>query len=123
VKEMQSANLSGPLKGLRPYHALLGLTQASGFAGGFDFFMKFCNLAILNFREDVPLHIRFNALRIAMRIIMKIEAMDFFLNPRGVMPEEVGKRIHAPKVSTHKGQAKKQHIIRQLPKKQTFVTK
>ena len=29
----------------------------------------------------------------------------------------------APKVSTHKGQAKKQHIIRQLPKKQTFVTK
>ena len=27
------------------------------------------------------------------------------------------------KVSTHKGQAKKQHIIRQLPKKQTFVTK
>ena len=24
-KEMHSANLSGPLKGLRPYHALLGL--------------------------------------------------------------------------------------------------
>lgn len=37
MKEMRSANLSGPLKGLRPYHALLGLTQASGFAGGFDF--------------------------------------------------------------------------------------
>ena len=36
MKEMRSANLSGPLKGLRPYHALLGLTQASGFAGGFD---------------------------------------------------------------------------------------
>ena len=36
MKEMQSANLSGPLKGLRPYHALLGLTQAPGFAGGFD---------------------------------------------------------------------------------------
>ena len=33
---MRSANLSKPLKGLRPYHALLGLTQASGFAGGFD---------------------------------------------------------------------------------------
>ena len=37
MKEMQSADLSGPLKGLRPYNALLGLTQASGFAGGFDF--------------------------------------------------------------------------------------
>ena len=36
MKEMQSANLSGPLKGLRPYHALLGLTQAPGLAGGFD---------------------------------------------------------------------------------------
>lgn len=33
---MQSANLSGPLKGLRPYQALLGPTQASGLAGGFD---------------------------------------------------------------------------------------
>ena len=34
---MQSANLSGPLKGLRPHQALLGPTQASGLAGGFDF--------------------------------------------------------------------------------------
>jgi hypothetical protein len=34
-----------------------------------------------------------------------------------------GKSIFKDKVSTHKGQAKKQHIIRQLPKKQTFVTK
>ena len=33
---MQSANLSGPLKGLRPYQALIGPTQASGLAGGFD---------------------------------------------------------------------------------------
>ena len=33
---MQSANLSGPLKGLRPHQALLGPTQASGLAGGFD---------------------------------------------------------------------------------------
>lgn len=34
---MQSANLSGPLKGLRPYQALIGPTQASGLAGGFDY--------------------------------------------------------------------------------------
>lgn len=61
-----------------------------------QFFMKFCNLAILDFREDVPLRIRFNALRIAMRVMMKVEAMDFFLDPRGVVPEEVGKGIHAP---------------------------
>ena len=34
---MRSANFSGPLKGLCPYQALVGPTQASGLAGGFDF--------------------------------------------------------------------------------------
>ena len=34
---MLSVNISGPLKGLRPYQALIGPTQASGLAGGFDF--------------------------------------------------------------------------------------
>ena len=33
---MRSANLFGPLKGLCPHKALIGLTQASGLAGGFD---------------------------------------------------------------------------------------
>ena len=34
---MQSADRFGPLKGLCPYKALIGLTQATGLAGGFDF--------------------------------------------------------------------------------------
>ena len=34
---MRSANLFGPLKGHCLYKALIGLTQASGLAGGFDF--------------------------------------------------------------------------------------
>ena len=38
---MRSANLFGPLKGLCPHKALIGLTQASGLAGGFDS-MRFC---------------------------------------------------------------------------------
>ena len=33
---MRSANLFGPLKGHCLYKALIGLTQASGLAGGFD---------------------------------------------------------------------------------------
>ena len=36
-KAKRSANLFGPLKGLCPYKALIGLTQASGLAGGFDY--------------------------------------------------------------------------------------
>jgi hypothetical protein len=35
VKEILSANLSGSLKGIRLYHALLGLSQASDLVGGF----------------------------------------------------------------------------------------
>ena len=37
---MRSANLFGPLKGLCPHKALIGLTQASGLAGGFDFLSR-----------------------------------------------------------------------------------
>ena len=33
---MQSADRFGPLKGLCPYKALIGFTQATGLAGGFD---------------------------------------------------------------------------------------
>ena len=34
---MQSANLSGPFRGCL-YYALLGLPQATGLAGGYDFY-------------------------------------------------------------------------------------
>ena len=39
---MRSANLSAPLKGFRPYNALIGLNQASGLAGGPDFLFFMC---------------------------------------------------------------------------------
>ena len=42
---MRSANLFGPLKGLCPHKALIGLTQASGLAGGFDSMMSASNVA------------------------------------------------------------------------------
>lgn len=61
-----------------------------------QFFMKFCNLALFNFSYEVPKEIRFNSLRIAIRIMMKQEAMDFFMDPRGIVPKEVGVKIHAP---------------------------
>ena len=61
-----------------------------------QFFMKFCNLAILNFDEDVPVHVRMNALRIAIRVMMKVEAMDFFMDPRGIVPSQVGYKMLKP---------------------------
>ena len=43
---MQSANLSGPLKGFRPYQALIGPTHAFSFAGGFDWLFQLISLYI-----------------------------------------------------------------------------
>lgn len=45
---MQSANLSGPFRGCL-YYALLGLPQATGLAGGYDYsivMMQSCNVTI-----------------------------------------------------------------------------
>ena len=61
-----------------------------------QFFMKFSNLALLEFKTDVPLRIRFNSLKIAIRTIMKSEALDFFLDPRGIVPKEVGEKMLQP---------------------------
>lgn len=61
-----------------------------------QFYMKFCNLALLDFPYDVPLEIRLNSLRIAIRILLKQEAMDFFMDPRGIVPKKIGKIIHQP---------------------------
>lgn len=61
-----------------------------------QFFMKFCNLALLNFNQDVPKEIRLNSLRIAIRTMLKQEAMDFFMDPRGSVPKDIGIKIHAP---------------------------
>lgn len=60
------------------------------------FFLKFCHLAILDFESDVPMHIRFNSLRIAIRTMLKTEAMDFLMDPRGIIPKDVVSAIHAP---------------------------
>ncbi len=60
-----------------------------------QFFMKFCNLALFDFNCDVPKAIRLNALRIAIRIMLKQESMDFFMDPRGIVPDEVGFKIHS----------------------------
>ncbi len=61
-----------------------------------QFYMKFCNLALFDFDVDVPDYVRLNSLRIAIRTMMKMESMDFFLDPRGKVPESVGNMIHYP---------------------------
>lgn len=61
-----------------------------------QFFMKFCNLALFDFDIEVPDEIRHNSLRIAIRIMLKQESMDFFMDPRGIIPETVANKIIMP---------------------------
>ena len=60
------------------------------------FFLKFMHLALLDFGQTVPTHVRMNALRIAMRVMLKTEALDFLMDPRGIVPREIGEEIHSP---------------------------
>lgn len=61
-----------------------------------QFFLKFAHLAVLEFGEKVPMRIRINALRIAIRVMLRKEAMDFYMDPRGIVPPRIATAIHAP---------------------------
>jgi len=58
------------------------------------FFFKFMNLALLDFGERVPEYVCMNSLRIAIRIMLQTESMDFFMDPRGKVPVDIGAAIH-----------------------------
>lgn len=58
------------------------------------YFMFFAQLAILQFSIEIPTHVRLNSLRIACRTMLKTESMDFYLDPRGIIPDEVSDIIN-----------------------------
>lgn len=60
------------------------------------FFLKFCHLALMDFESEVPMDVRFNSLRIAIRTMLKTESMDFLMDPRGIIPSDVAYAIHSP---------------------------
>lgn len=53
------------------------------------YFIRFMNLGILNFDREIPMKIRVNSLRIALRVMLKTEALDFYMDPRGIIPPQV----------------------------------
>ena len=61
-----------------------------------QFFLKFAHLALLQFDSEIPPHVELSGLRIAIRVMMMTEALDFFMDPRGIIPCDVGEGIHAP---------------------------
>ncbi|MGE4496443.1 MAG: M48 family metalloprotease [Deferribacterales bacterium] len=61
-----------------------------------NFFLKFFHLAILDFGGQIPISVKFNSLRIAVRTMLQTESMDFLLDPRGIVPENIVFDIHKP---------------------------
>lgn len=60
------------------------------------YFVQFASLALLHFDSDIPELVRLNAMRIAVRTMLGTEALDFDLDPRGIIPENVRQKIYRP---------------------------
>lgn len=61
---------------------------------GLFYYLKFCNLAFLPFDDEVPQYVRYHAAKIATRIHLKSETMDFLVDPRGIIPDSINKKIN-----------------------------
>lgn len=54
-----------------------------------EYFLMFANLTLIDFEEEIPLNVRMNSLRIAIRIMLQQESMDFYMDPRGIIPKKI----------------------------------
>lgn len=53
------------------------------------YFSFFSSLALLELGEPIPLYVRLNAMRIAIRTMLQKETLDFEVDPRGIIPSEM----------------------------------
>ncbi len=60
------------------------------------YFSMFSNLALLDCDGKVPPHVSFNVLRIAARLMLGTESLDFEMDPRGIIPQNVSEIIRKP---------------------------
>lgn len=58
------------------------------------YFFKFMNFGLMDFGDRVPEHISINSIRIALRVMLQSEALDFLMDPRGILPRDIGEDIH-----------------------------
>lgn len=61
-----------------------------------QYFFKFMNLGLLEFGRKVPKRIAINSIRIAIRVMLQSEALDFLMDPRGIITRELAIIIHNP---------------------------
>lgn len=58
------------------------------------YFLFYMNLCYLDFDHEVPPDVRFSAQLIAIRTMLKSEALDFELDPRGTIPSSLESKIN-----------------------------
>lgn len=58
------------------------------------YFLYFMNLSNIDYDIDVPIEVRFNALRIAIRLMLQTESLDIEIDPRGEIPKELDETIN-----------------------------
>ncbi len=54
-----------------------------------NYFFEFMNLGLLDFGKQVPEQVRINAIRIALRVMLQTESLDFLIDPRGIISKEI----------------------------------
>ena len=57
------------------------------------YFSQFSCLALFHLNDKVPMHVKVQAMRIAVRIMLQKESLDFEVDPRGIIPEKIQKEI------------------------------
>lgn len=54
------------------------------------YFVFYSNLSLYPYRIQIPPHVRFSSLIIAIRTMLQNESLDFNLDPRGIIPRNIG---------------------------------
>ena len=57
------------------------------------YFSYYSSLALLELDGKVPFNVRFQAMRIAIRVMLQREALDFVVDPRGIVPQDINSVI------------------------------
>lgn len=58
-------------------------------------FTRYSLLALLQLGDKVPMGVRIQAIRIAIRVMLQKESLDFDVDPRGIIPKNIDEAINA----------------------------
>lgn len=66
----------------------------STYSTSLEYFSRFSCLALLDFGREIPWGVRAQAMRIAVRVMLQKESLDFDVDPRGIIPQDIQDAIY-----------------------------